>query len=298
MVNTANGTAVAPGDYTAVVGQLVTWADGDAADKTVVITIAPDTLDELDETFTATISAPTGGAQLGTITTNTVTITDDDPTPTVQFTSTSNSAAESVATRTLTITLSAASGQTVTVPYTVGGTAANPADYTIAPVSPITFNPGETTKTITLTVAEDTLDEADETAIVTLGMPTNATLGANAVFTETVTDNDPAPTAPPAPVFTGAMVAGNFLVLTGSAGTQVFPVAPGSFVIFSDLTGDGQGDVLLVQPALVVVLDGQTGRFLALATDVNGDGFQDVQVFNPNGTTTYTDGRTGIVVTF
>lgn len=80
-LNTANGTAMAPADYTAVVAGMLCWADGDTAPKSLNITIVNDTLDEPDETFTVTISAPTGGATLGSPATATITILDDDLAP-------------------------------------------------------------------------------------------------------------------------------------------------------------------------------------------------------------------------
>ena len=75
--NTVDGTAVAPGDYTTAAGT-VNFADGDTAPKTFQVTIVNDTLDEPDETFNVILSAPTGGAVLGGITTEVVTILDDD----------------------------------------------------------------------------------------------------------------------------------------------------------------------------------------------------------------------------
>lgn len=75
--STSDGTAVAPGDYTTAGGTL-NWASGDGTAKTFNVTILNDLFDEPDETFSATISAPTGGAALGGITTQVVTITDDD----------------------------------------------------------------------------------------------------------------------------------------------------------------------------------------------------------------------------
>ena len=76
---TANGTATAGLDYTATTGTL-NFAVGETT-KTITIPILPDQIDELPETFTVTLSAPTGGATLGAITTATVTITDMDTTP-------------------------------------------------------------------------------------------------------------------------------------------------------------------------------------------------------------------------
>ncbi len=77
--NTTDGTAVAPGDYTAAAGT-VNFADGDTANKTFQVTIVNDTLDEPDETFNVIIANPTGGAALGATTTEVVTILDDDVT--------------------------------------------------------------------------------------------------------------------------------------------------------------------------------------------------------------------------
>lgn len=185
---TLSGTATGGGiDYTITPSPITI----PAGQTTGTITISPvdDALDEDNETVIVTMGTPTNAA-LGATTVHTATIIDDDPTPTVAFTATANNALESVATRTLTVQLSAASGRPVTVPYTVGGTATNPADYSISPASPLSFAPGETSKTITITVVDDTEVESDETVIVTLGTPTNGTLGANTVFTETIVDND------------------------------------------------------------------------------------------------------------
>ncbi len=77
-VNTANGTATAGTDYQAISNGTLTWGNGDSANKTLVIPIVGDTTEEPSETFTATLSAPTGGAAIGNIPTATVTISDDD----------------------------------------------------------------------------------------------------------------------------------------------------------------------------------------------------------------------------
>ncbi|MEJ2353659.1 MAG: hypothetical protein P8Y03_28095, partial [Anaerolineales bacterium] len=45
---------------------------------------------------------------------------------------------------------------------------------------------------ITITVNDDSIDESDETVIINMGTPTNATQGATTVHTATITDNDTA----------------------------------------------------------------------------------------------------------
>ena len=56
----------------------LTWSDGDASDRTITVNIVDDGLaEDIRETFTLTLSAPTGGAQLAASQVTT-TITDDD----------------------------------------------------------------------------------------------------------------------------------------------------------------------------------------------------------------------------
>jgi hypothetical protein len=78
---TANGSATAGADYTPASGTL-TWADGDTADKSFTVTILEDNIFEGSETFSVGLSAPDGGAILGTPAIQTVTITDNDSQPT------------------------------------------------------------------------------------------------------------------------------------------------------------------------------------------------------------------------
>ncbi len=106
------------------------------------------------------------------------------------------------------MTLSAASGKTVTVDYaTADGTATSPADYTSA-AGTLTFAPGVITRTFTVPVVGDTLDELDETFVVNLSNPTNATI-ADGQGVGTITDNDAIPT----------LSIDNVTVTEGDAGT-------------------------------------------------------------------------------
>ena len=186
---TVSGTAGNPADY-AITASPVTITAGQLTTD-ITITVVDDALDEANETVIVTMGTPTNASQ-GTVVEHTATITDNDDGPTVQFTAASQSEAEDVGTMTITAQLSEVSGQTVSVPFTVSGTAGNPADYTIT-ASPVTITAGQTTTDITITVVNDTLDEANETVIVTMGTPTNATKGATDEHTATITDNDATP---------------------------------------------------------------------------------------------------------
>jgi hypothetical protein len=75
-----------------------------------------------------------------------------------------------------TVTLSAPTADTVTVSYaTANATATAPGDYQAASGT-LTFNPGETTKTIIVLINGDTTDEPGETFFVNLSGVTNATI--------------------------------------------------------------------------------------------------------------------------
>ena len=134
-------------------------------------------------------------ATLGSDDAHTYTITDNDNAPVVDFNATSSSGAESVSSAGLTVDLSAASGQNVTVDYAVTGTATGSGtDYTLANGT-LTISAGATSGTITIAgIIDDSLDEPDETVIVTLSSPNNATLGSDSVHTYTITDNENTPT--------------------------------------------------------------------------------------------------------
>ena len=99
--------------------------------------------------------------------------------------------AESVSSASLTVDLSAASSQDVTVDYAVTGTATGSGtDYTLANGT-LTISAGSTSETITIVgIIDDSIEEANETVIVTLSNPSNATLGSDKVHTYTINDNE------------------------------------------------------------------------------------------------------------
>jgi uncharacterized repeat protein (TIGR03803 family) len=92
-----------------------------------------------------------------------------------------------------TVSLSAASGQTVTVSAaTSNGRATAGSDYLAAGPATLTFNPGDTTKTFSVTVSGDTADEPNETFTVTLSGATNATIS-DGTGLGTILDDDVVP---------------------------------------------------------------------------------------------------------
>jgi uncharacterized repeat protein (TIGR01451 family) len=174
---TADGTATAPADYLSTTGTL-TFNPGELS-KTISITVNGDTLNETNETFFVNLSGATNASI--TVFQGQGTITDDDAAPTISIDDvTVTEGNTGTVNATFTVTLSAASGQTVTVSYaTADGTATAPTDYKAITTTALTFNPGETTKTVTVLVNGDTTVEPDENFFVNLSSPNNATFGDN-----------------------------------------------------------------------------------------------------------------------
>ncbi len=92
-----------------------------------------------------------------------------------------------------TVTLSAASAQTITVHYqTADGTAVAGEDYT-ATSGTLTFDPGETSKPIPVTILPDTVQESTEQFYLNLDSPGNALI-ADGQGVGTIPNDDAAPT--------------------------------------------------------------------------------------------------------
>ena len=185
---TADGTAtVTDSDYVAASGTL-SFAPGQTS-KSITVLVNGDTKFEADQTFSVVLSNASNGT-LGT-STGTGTITNDDSRPTISINNISHiEGATGTTAYTFTVNLSNTSDESVTVNYaTADGTAtvAN-SDYT-ATSGTLTFNPTETSKTLTVNANGDTRKEANETFQVTLAAPVNRTI-ATGTGTGTIVNDD------------------------------------------------------------------------------------------------------------
>jgi VCBS repeat-containing protein len=147
----------------------------------------------LEDTFTYTVSDGQGGTDVATVRI-TVTGKADAPPPTISVGDATIAEGNSGTTNLVfTVTLSAAATNVVTVNYaTANVTATSGVDYT-ATTGTLTFAVGETSKTISVPITGDTVDEPNETFELNLSAPVNATL-ADSQATGTITDDDAAPT--------------------------------------------------------------------------------------------------------
>ena len=186
------GTATNGSDYSVVnASPLVITAGSPSAD--IVISLVDDGLIEGDETVIFTLGTPTN-ASLGALTTHTATIVEVADPPTVKFTNVSQTSPEGTSEIHVSIELNYAWGDAVTIPFALSGTATAGAgnDYSVA-ASPVNIPAGSQFANLIITVYNDTLDENNETVIITMGTPTNATKGSPSVHTATITDNDDPP---------------------------------------------------------------------------------------------------------
>ena len=157
--STADGSADSS-DYAGISGT-VSLAPGETS-RTVDVAVSGDRTYEPDETFTFALQNPVN-ATLGS-TSAAVTIQNDDAIPQISIDDQTAPEGDSSTTNaTLTISLSNPSMFAITVDYaTADGTATSPADYTSA-AGTVSFAPGVITRTFTVPIVGDTLDEFDET---------------------------------------------------------------------------------------------------------------------------------------
>jgi large repetitive protein len=162
-------------DYDAASSTLL-FAPGEIT-KTVDVLVKGDLLPEGNETFLLQLSSPSNstisdGQGL-------CTLSNDDAPPTIAIndvTAPEGDAGTKVFT--FTVTLSKANGTTVSVDFTTAnGTALSPSDYTAASGT-VQFAPGETIRTVEITVVGDSLPEAhkDETFYVDLSNAQGASI--------------------------------------------------------------------------------------------------------------------------
>ncbi|MFL7791133.1 MAG: Calx-beta domain-containing protein [Anaerolineae bacterium] len=225
---TADGTAVSGDDFNAISGT-VTFGSGQST-QFITVTVNGDVNDEADETFTVNLS----NAQVADLLDSqaTGTIVDDDGLPSLVITDQMVDEGDSGSVDAVfEVTLSPVSASPVTVDYTTtDGTAVSGSDYT-AVSGTLTFTPGETSKTITVTVSGDLIDEGDsETFTVDLSAETNASL-ADGQGVGTILDDDLA----------NVSMTSDLQIIEGGAGTTsaVFTVTlstPTAFTVTMDYT--------------------------------------------------------------
>ena len=212
-----NGTAGSDDHATGVVN--VSFGAGENS-KTCAFATTDDALVEGTEAFTVTLAITSGGTTSVTGGAATVTINDNDAAPTpgsVSFSAaTSNVNESSPGAKTVAVQRTGGSAGAITVVCTVTalGTATNGTDFTATVSQPITFAAGETSKTCSYTLNQDTIVEGTETIVLTLTNTgeDNDSIIAPSTHTVTILDDDQAP--------------GGSLTPTPTTGTGATPPMP------------------------------------------------------------------------
>ncbi len=269
----ADGTALAGSDYTALTPGTLTFAPGEIQ-KTIVVGVLGDGIFEPDESFSVNLSDASGATIGGGSATGTILNDEAVPALGIGDVSRSEGANGTSAAAIFTVTLSVPSSETIMVGFaTADGTAEAGSDYTAPTPGVLTFAPGETEKTITVNVLGDGLFEVDETFFVNLSNPTNATL-ANAQAKGTILNDDEAPML----TLVGASV------LEGDAGTKNLVFTAGlsaasgatTTVNFSSIndTALAGSDYTALTPGVLTFAPGETEK--TITVEVLGDGLFEV----------------------
>jgi hypothetical protein len=185
---TVAGTATEGADYTTLARTVTIPANATSA--TITVTPIDDQTVEGNETVVVTLSAGTGYT-VGTPGSATMNIADNDGAapPAVTIAPTDDHAAEPNDPGAFEVSRSGSTTASLTVFYTVSGTATNGTDYTALSGS-VVIAAGETTATITVSIIDDALVEGVETVIVTLSTNANYTVGTPDNATIGIGDND------------------------------------------------------------------------------------------------------------
>src|SRR5213596_2536902 len=194
-----------------------------------------------------------------------------------------------------TVSLSSSSSLTITVTYaTADGTATTADNDYVAANGTLTFNPGDTTKTITVTVNGDTKFESNETFFVNLSGATNATI-ADGQGQGTIVNDDAQPSISINDV---SLAEGNsgttnfvFTVSLSNASSQTITV---DFATADDTATVADNDYVAAS-GTVTFAPGVTSQ--PVTVTVNGDTkFESNETFfvnlsNPTGGATISDGQ-------
>lgn len=273
------GTASAQ-DFTAVSGSL-NWQDGDDAAKTFQVPLVDDSLDEPDETVQLSLSQASG-ASLGQPASATLTIVDNDnsgpPTLIVDNLQISEGPAGRSTTADAVFALSAPSSSVASIQYTTraGSAVATAPDACGADFEArsgtVRFEPGETRKTVRLTVFGDDCFENSEFFLLAFSNPVNLQPPGQTSRVD-ILDDDEVPTLSIGPAsvaegFTGSRTMLRFpLQLSARTGSQI---RVGGRYKTEDRSATAGEDYVAVTDGDFSILSGETTTGEILIT-VNGD---------------------------
>jgi hypothetical protein len=195
-LNTTAGTATAV-DFTAITAGTVSFPANSTSAQTVNVVINNDALDENDENFTTTLSAPVAiGAVTIATAAATGTIQDDDALPALSMAHVSIPEGNvGTSSMNFVVNLTPVSGRDVSFTRATADASATVAnnDYVALAAGSITIPAGQTSVSIPVTINGDTVFEGNETLSLNLTSALNAT-PATLSATGTIAEDDQQPT--------------------------------------------------------------------------------------------------------
>ncbi|MFA6109039.1 MAG: Calx-beta domain-containing protein [Candidatus Latescibacterota bacterium] len=210
---TADGTALAGSDYVTA-GDAVVFAPGQTAQDLTVL-INGDDQSEVNETMTVRLDAAANAVIADSAGTGTI-LNDDLAAGLSVGDLAAAEGSSGPRNMTFVVSLSPVSGQPVTVSWTTAAVSAAAGTDFVPAGGALSFAPGETSKTVSVAVIGDTLNEADETFAVNLSTASGAAI-ADRQGLGTLVNDDPLP----------GLSVGDVTLAEGDTGTTalVFPVS-------------------------------------------------------------------------
>jgi hypothetical protein len=201
---TADGSAGAGVDYLTTAGT-VTFGAGETS-KAVGVPVVGDSVFEPDESFFVNLGNPDGATLADAQ--GVATVINDDAG--VRFGAASQTVGEGAGSVRIDVRRVGPLSGVSAVNYSTGdGTASEKSDYNLA-LGTLRFAPGESSKTLTVLIADDRFAEGDESFGVALSDPVGCSIAAPAALTVLVADNDNS--EGPSPVRWDASFDGSFFV--------------------------------------------------------------------------------------
>jgi hypothetical protein len=226
--STDHGSAVGIADFTPASGTVVFLPGQTVA--SLPISVKGDSILEPTETFKVNLAGPIN-ATLGAQSTGIVTILDDDQER--RLTISDPAIGESATSVNFVVSLNIPMLTPLTVSYATAINTAKSGDFT-ARTGTVTLAAGETSKTVTITLKPDLLDEPDETFFVNLTPPVGVVTGKAQGVATILDDDDP----PSLSIGDASVTETNSGWLTMTF-TITLSVASGNTVVVSYATQDG-----------------------------------------------------------
>lgn len=179
----------------------------------------------------------------------------------VNFALGASSALESAGTAAIQVTLVPSSTATITATLQLVGaqTTADASDFTIANFD-VTFAPGDTSQTLTVTLLDDAIFEGDEFVALNIGAAPGAAIGTVDQTVLTISEDDPEPTAEFAGITFGLLEIDPSLDLT----VNLSAVSSFDATIVVATGGTADGADFTITPATLVILAGSTSGTISV----------------------------------